>query len=187
MSAQVSSSHPPFAPFDPAGALPPGVTAEHVALAYRSMDLRPKLVLYSLDIKSFTGLPATRLRRALDNPAARRERTGGHHERQRPSFHDSLYNAMRERSVESDGVYATIVLPSEKSENDRTFLDAAAFATHVAAAANLDAATIEPDSREETLALFALAFALLQPEDAAAILEPVMAKSAALRGFFGGA
>ena len=187
MSAQTSPSHTAFAPFDPDGPLPPGVTAENVALAYRSMDLRPKLVLYSLDIKSFTGLPAPRLRRALDHPAARRERTGGHGERQRPAFHDALYNAMRERSVESDGVYATIVEPSEKTDNERTFLDAAAFATHIKAAPALDAASIEAGSREETVALFALAFALLQPEDAVRILEPVMARSAALRAFFGGA
>ncbi len=187
MSAQSTAPHLQYAPFDPNGPLPPGVTADHVTVAYRSMDLRPKLVLYSLDIKSFTGLPATRLRRALDNPAARRERTGTHIERQRPSFHDALYNAMRERSVESDGVYATIVQPSEKTVDDRTFLDATAFAAAVKAAPALDAPQVESESREETLALFALAFALLQPGDAAAIVEPVMARSAALRAFFGGA
>ena len=187
MSAQTTVSHTSFAPFDPTGPLPPGVTAEQVALVYRSMDLRPKLVLYSLDIKSFTGLPAVRLRRALDTPAARRERSGEQGGRQRPSFHDALYLAMRERSVESDGVYATIVELAEKTESDRTFLDAALFATQITTAPNLDAATIAPESREETLALFALAFALLQPDDATAIVAPVMARSAALRTFFGGA
>ncbi len=175
----------PFAPLTPDGPLAPAVTETIVSEAFRSVGLRPKLVLLTLDIKTFVGSPAARLRRAMDKPAARRERHG---ERERPALHDALYIMLRRRceAAPDGGVYALCIEPAEVERDERTFLDAKRFAKLVAEKWSAPAsAPIEPGSDAETVLLFACAFAMLQPEEASAIVAAVAARDPAWAGFFG--
>ena len=76
----------PFAPLNPEGPLPPGVTEVSVVKAYKNMGFKPKQVLFTLKVKQFKETSATRLRRALNRPGAR----GAREEKHIPPFHYAI-------------------------------------------------------------------------------------------------
>jgi hypothetical protein len=171
-----------YAPLTPDGPLPPGVSEDTVTAAYRSVQLRPKLALITMGIKTFIGSPTSRLRQAVDRPDARRERRGDRH---RPSFHEALYGSLRAQSHDTESVYARFVEPAERTEGERTFLDVPRFRELVHTHWREGPEVRSLGDEGETLALFAFAFALLQPQDAYAILEPLLECGPAFQEFFG--
>jgi len=177
-----------YAPLVPSGPLPPGVTEEAVANAYKSFSsMRPKRVLLTLGIKHARELPAQRLRKAIDRPEARLARKEDKKEKRRPFFHEALYSYLK-KSPQGRNVYARLVEPAEYTVDEHTYLDAARFRSLIEAekAQTGDVSyPISPRTENEALALFALAFGLLEPEDSYAILEPLLLMGAGFRQFFG--
>ena len=179
-----------YAPLDPCSALPPGLDERVVANAYKATGVWPKRVLTELGIRKYGGTAAIRLRKALDDPDAR-ARLCGPSGKVRP-LHQAIYQLL----ISQPGyrpVYKRIVEPSEivVDEPGRapfTELNPAEFEARVAAD-QLDCSwrerEIESHTEEEGLALFALAYGLLQPADARSIMAPIIALGTSFRAFFG--
>ena len=187
-----SSSHsefPPIAPRAATGALPPGLGAEEVGRFYRHYraDLSLKKVLALLGIRAGLTGRAEQLRVALDESAARRASPAPRGEDVLlPAFHEAVYHWLLGTAAGTQ-VHAWAIEPAQKLVDDRAFLDPDRFATAVAERADslTAAAQIEPGSEAEALALFTLAFGLLQPEVAAALLSPVVGLSPVFASWFG--
>ncbi len=180
----------PFAPLNPDGPLAPGVTEAIVSSAYRAFrpDLRPKQVLASLNIRPGLEQASRVLRRALDRPDARAGERDAPEESGRPPLFLALYVLLKDHLASADHVYREIVQPAERDRENRTFLDPGTFGQRVAQSTprfQPAADAIPAGSEAEALALFALAYALLQPEDAAAIVAPVAEVGEGFRRFFG--
>ena len=174
-----------FTPLTFEGPLPPGITERIVVSAYRSIGQRPKRVLLTLDIKRFAGTPEKRLRRALDNPAARRGKMPSQGQKLEP-FHLALYEWQKSKS---QGVFDRIIKPSSYEDKDKIFLNPKRFRSLLEEEPKESSIylspSIEPDSESEAIAIFGFAFGHLQPEEAYDILEPLLLIGAQFREFFG--
>ena len=174
-----------FTPLTFEGPLPPGITERIVVSAYKSIGLRPKRVLLTLDIKRFTGAPETRLRRALDNPAARGGKKKSQGQNLEP-FHLALYEWQKSKS---QGVFDRIIKPALYKEKDKMYLNVEKFRSLLEKEPKESSIyispSIEPDSESEAIAIFGFAFGHLQPEEAYDILEPLLSIGAQFREFFG--
>ena len=146
------------------------------------MGFKPKQVLFALKIRQFKETSATRLRRALDRPDARRERG----EKHIPPYHYAIYDWQKNRS---QNLYNRIIKPAEYEEGEKTFLRPDRLRVLIEAekkeARICSSPVVPPGSDEESLAFFALAFALLQKGEAYDILEPLLLAGACFREFFG--
>src|SRR5262245_1062699 len=89
--------------------------------------MKAKQVLFSLGIKRFTKSSEQRLRRAMDDPVARRERP-----KRRPPFHLALYTWLR-TAPNAAGIYRRLIEPAEYADAKRTYLDARRFSELVQA------------------------------------------------------
>ena len=179
-----------YAPLDPSSALPPGLDERVVANAYKATRVWPKRVLTELGIRKSGGTVAIRLRKALDDPDARARLCGP--SSKVPPLHQAIYQLL----ISQPGyrpVYKRIVEPSEIVVNEPgrapfTELNPAEFEARVTAD-QLDCSwrerEIESQTDEEGLALFALAYGLLQPADARSIMAPIIALGTSFRAFFG--
>ena len=100
----------PYAPLSPEGPLPPRLTEEAVANAYKKWKagIHPKRVLFNLKIKHFTEPTTKRLRRAVDKIENRRTRKTGDNTIL-PAFHEALYLWQRDLSK---NVYNRLVKPA---------------------------------------------------------------------------
>lgn len=175
----------PYAPLFPEGPLPPGLTETSVASIYRNQGIHPKRVLLNLKIKDFTEPTTRRLRRAVDKPEYRRIRKSGD-KTILPELHNALYSWQRDHSP---NVYNRLVKPAEYQKEQRTYLNPAKFRHLIESekkeGRDFSSPAIAPNSEEEALALFVLAFALLQDSEAYQILEPVLNLGHQFQEFFG--
>ena len=191
MPAESTRSKPhQFAPRATTGSLPPGVGAEDVGRYYRHFraDLSPKKVLALLGIRAGLTGRAEQLRAALDEPLARRAISAPRADDfLLPAFHEAVYHWLLATPA-GTRTHDSVIQPAQRLVDDRAFLDPARFAAAIAEHARqftVAGESVESGSNAEALALFTLAFGLLQPEDAAALLAPVVALSPALAGWFG--
>ena len=179
-----------YAPLDPSGALPPGLDERVVANAYKATGVWPKRVLAELRTRKSGGTQAIRLRKALDDPDAR-ARLCEASSKVMP-LHQAIYKLL----ISQPGyrpVYKRIVEPSEIDVDEPgrapfTELNPAEFEARVAADqsdCSWREREIESQTEEEGLALFALAYGLLQPADARSIMAPIVALGTSFRAFFG--
>ena len=179
-----------FAPRAADGPLPPGLGAEEVGRFYRSFraDLSVKKVLSLLGIRAGLTGRAEQLRAALDAPAARRAIMAPRgDEIVLPAFHEAIYHWLL-GSPTGRQVHDTVIEPAQRLVDERAFLDPGRFGEALrqhAKAFEHTAGALEPASEAEALALFSLAFGLLQPDDAGALLAPVVALSPAFAAWFG--
>ena len=180
----------PYAPFDPQSALPPGLDERVVANAYKATGFLPKRVLLELGIRRYTGTAAIRLRKALDDPTAR-ARLNRSRSKVRP-LHQAIYTLLVNQPAYR-AVYKRLVEPSEvissgPAERSIVLLDPLEFKSRIAVDqrdSSWSERELTPQSDEEGLALFGLAYGLLQPDDAQLILAPILAIGTSFRGFFG--
>jgi hypothetical protein len=177
-----------YAPLQPHGPLPPGLDESTVKAAFRKPDLRH--VLAATGVQRFTGSPEKRLRKALDDPQLR-TRLAQHRCRHCDPplvFHELLYSYLR-KSSHARNVYKRLVQPAEYGDNrGKIFLDAGRFARRLESEKREVGEVLAPiisRSAEEALAQFALAFALLQPQEAYAILHPLLLMGRSYQDFFG--
>lgn len=180
----------PYAPVVPDGPLPPSVTETLVSSAYRAFrpDLRAKHVLATLGIRPGLEQANRVLRRALDRPEARAGDNDAPDSVVRPPLFLALYVLLKDHLASADHVYKAIVQPAEHQREDLTFLDAAIFDAGIEREKARFSQVPDPipeGSEAEALALFALAYGLLQPDDAAAIVGAVTSAGAPFRRFFG--
>ena len=183
----------PYAPLNPSGPLPPGLSAEVVKRAFRKYHLPPKSVLSLLGIRTYGPSPEKQLRRALDDPAYRARLFEPEVARRVPPLHIALYHDLT-ASVHGPGVYQRAIKHAEEPMTDaqgqesRLHLNASVFASIIAnefVGTGLDLPHIEPFTELEAFAQYALAFALLEPESASQLLQPLLAHSAGCREYFG--
>ena len=180
----------PFAPLNPEGLLPPGLSEEHVASAYRSYrrDLRPKKILKLLGVNDQAPVNKTDLRREMDNPNSRRGQGRDGTTTAAPPLFDVLYLWLQQQQWATNA-YDGIVTPAEVIADDRVFLDARQFDAEVKTCEKSFEGglsdSLERCSFPEALALFALAYALLQPDDADAIVTSLTGLGANFQRFFG--
>ena len=171
----------PFAPFRPEGPLPPGLKVESISSVYKSHGLRPKTVLRTMGIRISTEPPRRTLRLALDDPEARRGNP------KRPPFHQALYTYLISQAKYAD-VFSRLIEPCLDTRNDALFLDADKFKATMFREEH-DPANEYPEiaagSLQEALALFVLAFGLLEPDQANEIAEPLLKSGLCFRRFFG--
>ena len=179
-----------YAPLDPESALPPGLDERVVANAYKATRVLPKRVLLELGIRRYTETAAARLRKALDDPAAR-ARLSRPTSKVRP-LHQAIYALLINQPVYGP-VYKRLIEPAELVRRESggsaiRELDPVEFEARVAAD-QLDCSwsdrDVDSQSDEEGLVLFGLAYGLLQPEDAQKILTPILAIGASFREYFG--
>jgi hypothetical protein len=174
-----------FTPLNFEGPLPPGITEKIVVSAYKSIGLRPKRVLLTLDIKRFTGAPEKRLRRALDNLSARRGKKQSHGQNLEP-FHLALYEWQKNKS---QNVFDRIIKPALYEDKGKIFLNSEKFHSLLEKEPKESSIylspSIEPDSESEAIAIFGFAFGHLQPEESYDILEPLLSIGTQFREFFG--
>lgn len=178
-----------YAPRTPGGALPPGLSAEAVGRLYKQFraDLTAKKVLAILGIRAALTGRAEQLRTALDAPAARAAVTTPRGELLLPSFHEAMYGWLLGTPAGSR-VHEWVIEPAQRVVEERTFLDPERFSEAVArhaAALTPAGPAVEPATDPEALALFSLAFGLLQTDDGAALLAPVVALAPAFAAYFG--
>jgi hypothetical protein len=189
-TSPAASLSSPYAPLTPDGPLPPALTEAIVSSAYRAFrpDLRAKQVLATLGIRPGLEQASRALRRAVDRPEVRAAEEGAPEATARPPLFLALYVLLRDHLASADFVYNQIVKPAEREREERTFLDPGAFAERVTQSAERFESTAEPvptGSEAEGLALFALAYGLLQPEDAPAIVGAVAKLGTPFAQFFG--
>ena len=158
----------PFAPLNPEGLLPPGLSEDHVASAYRSYrkDLRPKKILKLLGVNDQPAATKRDLRREMNDPKSRRGQGHDGTTTDVPPLFDILYLWLKQQQWATNA-YEGIVKPAEVTAGDRVFLDARQFDAEVKTCAeSLEGVSesLERLSSPEALALFALAYALLQPD-----------------------
>ena len=179
-----------YAPLDPDSALPPGLDERVVANAYKATGVLPKRVLLELGIRKYTETAAIRLRKALDDPAAR-ARLRRPISKVRP-LHQAIYALLNAQPAYRP-VYKRIVEPSEIVRDESgsrpiTELNPVEFEARVTtdqSDCSWSEREVGSQTDEEGLALFALAYGLLQPGDARRILTPILAIGASFREFFG--
>ncbi len=175
----------PFTPLWFEGSLPPGITERIVVSAYKRYDLRPKRVLFTLDIKRFTESPEKHLRKVLDRPEARRGKSDPRAQKL-PSFHLALYEWQKNQSP---NIYDRIIKPAEYEEKGHMYLNAEKFRALIEIerkeASTFLSPRIEPETEAEGIAIFAFAYALLQPKDAYQILEPLLSMGRQFQEFYG--
>ena len=176
-----------YAPLKADGPLPPGVTEKIVVDTYKARDKRPKRVLFDLDIHPGREPAGKRLRSAMDK---REYRVGQNDQRKKKHcepLHIALYRSLKDAPV-GRSVYSRLVEPAEFIDNDEEapFLDPARFGELVRSEQGLQQPLdISPGSEAEALALFALAYALLQEEQAYQIVEPLLELGSSYQSFFG--
>jgi hypothetical protein len=180
----------PYAPIVADGPLPPMLTEALVSSAYRAFrpDLRAKHVLATLGIRPGQEQASRVLRRALDRPEARAADSDDLDLAARPPLFLALYVLLKDHLASADYVYKAIVQPAEHQRDDMTFLDAGIFRAGVEREMVRFSQVPDPipeGSEAQALALFALAYGLLQPDDALAIVEAVASAGAPFRRFFG--
>ena len=183
-----------FAPLDPSGPLPPGLTSKIIAAAYRSQagDLKPRKILRLLGHRAPATLSHSLLLELLyesfGEPLARAGLTKKSNKTCLPSLCEALYQWLRKQEW-AQPVYDALIAPAEVTKDKAKFLDSEQFREAVADRApdllKREANETSEESFESALALFSLAFALLQPEDAAAIVEGVLPLSPQYESFFG--
>jgi nucleotide-binding universal stress UspA family protein len=161
-----------------------------VSRAYRAFrpDLRAKHLLATLGIKPGQEQANRVLRRALDRPEARAAGDGDDADSARPPLFLALYVLLKDHLASADHVYTAIVQPAERQRDDMTFLDAAMFRAGIEREMARFGHVPDPipeGSEAEALALFALAYGLLQPDEAVAIVDAVASAGAGFRRFFG--
>ena len=154
----------PFAPLNPEGLLPPGLSEDHVASAYRSYrkDLRPKKILKLLGVNDQPAATKRDLRREMNDPKSRRGQGHDGTTTDVPPLFDILYLWLKQQQWATNA-YEGIVKPAEVTAGDRVFLDARQFDAEVKTCAeSLEGVSesLERLSSPEALALFALAYAL---------------------------
>ncbi len=175
-----------YAPLAPDGPLPPAVREDTVADAYRKMDLKPKRVLFSLGISRFGGTASQRLRQAVDRASSRKGRdTGG--DNRRPVFHNALFNYLCVEPFAKE-VHQKLIAPALLKKEGFTFLDPIKFSELIEVEKNNQrepVLAVTPSTDMEALALFALAFGLLQPKEAPLIVSAVATLGSGLQDFFG--
>ncbi len=183
-----------FAPLDPGGPLPPDLTGKIIAAAYRSQgaDLKPRKILRLLEHR----VPATPshdllhelLYESFGEPRARAGLTKKSKKTRLPPLCEALYQWLKKQEW-TQPIYDALIAPAEVTRNEKTFLDPEQFREIVKDRApgllNREAGETSEESSESALALFSLAFALLQPEDAVAIVEGVLPLSPQYESFFG--
>jgi hypothetical protein len=174
-----------FTPLRFEGPLPPSITERIVVSAYKSIDLRPKRVLLTLDIKRFSDSPEKRLRKVLDRPEARRGKSDPRAQKL-PPFHLALYEWQKNQS---QNVYDRLIKPAEYEEKGHMYLNPEKFRALIEKERNETSAflspRIDPGTEAEGIAIFAFAYALLQPKDAYQILEPLLSIGRQFQEFYG--
>ena len=170
------------APRNSDGPLPAGLTAAAVAAAYKCLGHRPKQVLRSMNIRLRLGaMAADELRRALDDPGLRTGAEG------RPALHQALYHWLRSVGPAQDSLYSRVISPAEVNRDSRVFLDPKRLSETVSAARlQLPVTSFKEDEPAWVLAHFVLAYALLQPEDAADLVSILERMGKGFRDFFSG-
>jgi len=177
-----------YSPLNPKGPLPPGVTARVVRNAYKTIPIRPRLVLSLAKIPIKLSSPNVTLREALDSPDVRDRLEKLNYKNKSLAFHQLLYDATIISKV-GRGLNKRLINPSiDIDEQGLSFLNTTRFNVSLITEmggfdTNID--NLEPGSTEEALALFALAFALLQPKDADKIIRPVLELGYGFITFFG--
>ena len=105
-----------------------------------------------------------------------------------PPLCEALYQWLKKQEW-TQPIYDALIAPAEVTRNEKTFLDPEQFREIVKDRApgllNREAGETSEESSESALALFSLAFALLQPEDAVVIVEGVLPLSPQYESFFG--
>ena len=177
-----------YSPFNPKGPLPPGVTARVVREAYKFIPIRPRMVLSLAKVPSRMSSPNVALREALDLPDVRDRLEKLSYKNKSLAFHQMLYDSTR-ISKAGKGLHKRLINPSlDIDEQGLSFLNATRFNVSLITEMggfDTNIHKIEPGSTEEALAFFALAFGLLQPEDADKIIRSVLALGDSFMTFFG--
>ncbi len=174
-----------FAPLNARGPLPPGLSADAVAKAFKGFrhDLRPKRVLQMLGCRSTSLDHRQELRRRLDSVELR-SGTGT----DLPPLHLALWQRLTAHAF-ADEVFRILVEPAQYADGNLIFLDPVRFGELVRAKAPIVLGTVarpfEPESPADALAQFALAFALLQSGQAADIVKPLTDLHPAFADYFG--
>ena len=197
MSPRKSQSEWPssrYTPLEPSGPLPPGLSGKVIAAAYRSQgpDLKPKKILRLLGRRA----PATPspeqlhevLRKAFDEPRARLGLKQNDVVTSLLPLSGAIYAWLKEQDW-AQPVYDAIIAPAELARDDKTYLDPSPFRASVQERAhdllNNSTDSGSGENHENALALFSLAFALLQPKDAVEIVSSVLPLGSSLEAFFG--
>lgn len=184
------SAEPPrrYAPAHSDGSLPPGFADQSLAQAFKScrQDFRPKKLLRLLGEGNGSSVtPQLQLRSILDTVDGRarlRDRT-----RQAPPLHEAIYRRLRS-SIFAEHVYRDIIEPAEVDRESATFLEPKCFTARLDEHRELfrhpdDA--IKPESAEDALAQFVLAYGLLQPNDGPALVDAACRLGDGFRQYFG--
>ena len=124
----------------------------------------------------------------MDNPASRLGHDRDGRATEVPPLFDALYRWLKQQQWATKA-YEEIIEPAEVNADDRLFLDTKLLEAGIKKnGEHLDAGTTESiagASSGEALALFSLAYALLQPDDAEAIVRSVATVGAEFGRFFG--
>lgn len=166
-----------YAPLDPRGPLPPGLTPRVVKEAYRFAQIRPAVVLSMAGVPQRLGSPNAALRQKLDLPDFREQISKLVYRGRSLAFHQVLYN-LTCSSPAGKGIHKRLIEPVIcLNEEELSFLDPIRFDQLVATELRgiLERIEkVEPRTSEEALVHFVIAFGLLQPSDAEAIVRPLM-------------
>ncbi|NPC46772.1 AAA family ATPase [Corallococcus exiguus] len=193
-SATEVATHPQllsdYAPLNPDGALPPAVDKELVRRVYEKVGLSLLANLTGPDRQA----PSPRspayivLRNRLNLPGFRQHlrQTSvptSHKGEKVCGFELNLYFHL---CLKARGVYGQSIKPAESLRNGIPYLDPKEFARLVKRHCRPLRTTgaLKAYSDKEYLALFVLAFGLLQPEDAPALVRPLLSLGAGFHEFF---
>lgn len=179
-----------YAPLKPDGALPPAVGKDLVRRVYEKigLSLLANLTGPGKQVPSLRGPAYIVLRSRLNDPEFRQ------HLRQTsiPTRHMGEkvcgfeLNLYFQLCLKARGVYSHSIKPAERLRNGIPYLEPTEFARLVKRRWKplKVAGTLKSHSDQEHLALFVLAFGLLQPDDASALVRPLLSLGVGFREFF---
>ncbi len=167
------------------------MTTQLIRHVYRHVFHWPSRILSAVGISSPQDSDEL-LRKHLDDPRFREALVhtvvvNSRGKRVTACFHQLLYKYLRDVRSGTTGVYSEIIKRSlvvRKKEGD--FLDPEEFRNKVASYwRHQGTATIQPQSRDETLAFFVIAFGFLQPKDATNFVQVLLPLGSGFAEFFG--
>ncbi len=180
-----------YAPLNPEGPLPPAITTALVRLVYKHTGVWPSRVLQAAGISSPQDSDE-QFRKHLDDPAFRKKLTllkvtNFRRKAVTACFHEQLYCYLRDVRSARRGIYEEVIKRSLEYRNSGGwFLLPERFRDAVATIRRKQGtATIQPESPEELLALFVVAFGLLQPEEAERFVQVLLPLGSGFAEFFG--
>lgn len=170
-----------YAPFNPEGGLPPGLRPTLLKEAYRNAghSFEPLIRRLSGGHGSPVDSVAKRLFACLDHPEGRSRAM----ELKKADLHETLYQLAKRTSQQT---YRRMIKPAEYLDgSDRTFLNVKLFGQILQEREPPIENEIVFRSAEEALAVFGLAFGLLQPADGPEIVIALASYHPAYAQFFG--